>query len=122
MTTPYEPQSPGLYVTRDLLWLLVRSKGQWSRCALHGTANAKSPWADGTYGTADWDMAAKTLGEDNLPPIPLGQWFYFELPQGVPDRGPLGVEALEGIIDPDCTGSLSSVGYVRSLRDACHQA
>ena len=101
-------------------WSVRRDSGAVAPCTARRTP--KAPGADGTYGTADWDMAAKTLGEDNLPPIPLGQWFDFELPQGVPDRGPLGVEALEGIIDPDCTGSLSSVGYVRSLRDACHQA
>lgn len=117
--TPYEPQSPGLYVTRDLLWLLVRSKGQWSRCSLHGTANAQKTWADGTYDTDDWSVAAETLGEDNLPPIPLGQWFDFESPKGAPDRGPLGAEALEGVMDPDCTGGLGSVEYVRHLRDAC---
>lgn len=118
MTTPCEPYEPGLYMSRDLRWLLVRSRGRWSRCGLHGTANAKKTWADGTYDTADWDMVAETLGEDNLPPIPLGQWFDFELPKGVPDRGPLGVEALEGVIDPDCAGGLGSVEYVRHLRDA----
>lgn len=118
MATPYKPQSPSLYVTQDLLWLLVQSKGQWSRCGLHGTANAKSPWADGTYDTDDWDMVTETLGEDNLPPMPLGQWFDFELPKGVPDRGPLDAEALEGVMALDCTGGLGSVEYVRSLRDA----
>lgn len=64
-------------------------------------------------------MAAETLGEDNLPPIPLGQWFDFESPKGAPDRGPLGAEALEGVMDPDCTGGLGSVEYVRHLWDAC---
>lgn len=64
---------PCLYVTRDLLWLLVRLKNRGSRCSLHGTANAQKTWADGTYDTDDWSVAAETLGEDNLPPIPLGQ-------------------------------------------------
>lgn len=118
MTTPYEPRDPGLYVTRDLLWLLVRSKEQWSHRGLHGTANAEKPWADGTYDTADWGVVAETLGKDNLPPIPLGQWFDYELLRDVPDRGPLGVEALEGILDTDFTGGLGSVEYVRSFRDA----
>lgn len=110
---------PCLYVTRDLLWLLVRLKNRGSRCSLHGTANAQKTWADGTYDTDDWSVAAETLGENNLPPIPLGQWFDFESPKGAPDRGPLGAEALEGVMDPDCTGGLGSVEYVRHLRDAC---
>lgn len=39
------------------------------------------------------------------------------LPQS--ERRLLRVEALEGVMDPDCTGGLGSVEYVRHLRDAC---
>lgn len=51
--------------------------------------------------------------------VTVVQWFDFESPKGAPDRGPLGAEALEGVMDPDCTGGLGSVEYVRHLRDAC---
>lgn len=118
MNLPEEPYDSGLYVTKDLHWLLARSStGRWSRCGLHGTANSKTQWSYGVWDTDDWKTVAETLGEDCFPIMPLGQWFDYELPKNVPDRGPLGADALEYTIDLHYTGGLGSVDYVDSIRN-----
>lgn len=118
MNLSEEPYDSGLYVMKDLHWLLARSStGRWSRCGLHGTANSKTQWSYGAWDTDDWKTVAETLGEECFPIMPLGQWFDYELPKGVPDRGPLGADALEGVMSLEDTGGLGSVDYVNALRD-----
>lgn len=115
---PEEPYDPGMYVTSDLQWLLVRSQvGRWSRCGLHGTADAKKQWSYGVWDTDDWNIVVETLGEECFPIVPLGQWFDYELPKHLHDHRQLGVDALEGLIDLDYTGGLGSVDYIDSIRD-----